>query len=210
MVGRPCHNSAPTEGLPEPIRACWVQGDLRSAAVAWSGDHATTRQAPTRGQKTVPPAPTAGLHGPATPSPRNRCERDLDGVFPLRQIPRRRRKPPMLCGAYQPAAARIIVDIIDLLLPEPFLQDRLRMATRLPQAALAVGAGLLPQSLRETAGKLALAVIAQLPPSELPEISERPLQPVRVEVTVEHDQVQVRRHDHEGIDAQAPLAMAKG
>src|SRR5579884_1108665 len=168
---------------------------LLSPVVARSPDRATSA--------------TAGLLEAPVPLPRKRCERDIGHLLPLRQIPRRGRKSPMLRSAYQPTTTGIIVDIVDLLLPERFVHDGFRMAARLPKAALAVGSGLLTQGFGETAGELLLTIIAQLSPGELPEIGERLSEPFRIEVSIKHDQVQMRRHDDEGVDAQVLLAMAK-
>ena len=116
----------------------------------------------------------------------------------------------MFGSADQSAAAGNVMDIIDLLLPESFFLDRFRMAAWLPAAAQPVRSGLLTQGLRETAGELFLTVIAQLPPCELAKIGERPHQPFGIEVAIKHDQVQVRRHNDEGVDAQVLLAVTKG
>ena len=55
----------------------------------------------------------------------------------------------MFGGPDQAAAAGIVVDIVRFLPPEIFILDRFRMATRLPEAPLAVGRGLFTQGLRE-------------------------------------------------------------
>jgi hypothetical protein len=116
----------------------------------------------------------------------------------------------MFGSADQPATTGVVVDVIRLLLPERFILDRFRVAARLPEAPLAVGSRLFAQSLREATGEVVLAVITQLPPGELPEIGECPQQPFRIEVAVEYDQVHVRRHDDERVDAQLLLAVAQG
>src|SRR5260370_8894517 len=126
------------------------------------------------GLRTGPPTPTEGLLRRPKTSPRNGRQWDINRFFSLRHIPRRRRKPPILAHTDQAAAAGIVMDIIQLLLPEWFILDGFRMAARLPKSALAVGVCLLALPLLETTRSMPPADVAQLPALAFPNVAPPP------------------------------------
>src|SRR5262249_14891211 len=85
-------------------------------------------------------------------SPSNRRKGHVHDLPPVGTIPRRRGPAPFLGKPNQSLAPRIVVQIIDLLLPKGLGLNRFGMPTRLPQATLPIRCGLCPQRLRETFG----------------------------------------------------------
>jgi hypothetical protein len=134
----------------------------------------------------------------------------LASLGAVREIPCRRRKPPMGRVEHQALVAGIVVQIVDFLLPEAFTLNRLRMATRLPEAALAIRNGLLAQSFHKAPRTMLAAMITELSAGELAKISQGPHQPLGIIIGVEDNQVDVGRHDDIGVDAKLFGAMAEG
>jgi hypothetical protein len=102
----------------------------------------------------------------------------------------------------KPLPARIIVKIVPFLGMEVFRANVFRMSRWLPETVCAV----IPRSLGECSvegGRHRLTtILGQLSARELAEVSQGCLQSPGVKPSVKDNQVHMRGHDHEGINAQ--------
>ena len=83
------------------------------------------------------------------------------------------------------------------------------MTRRLPDAALTVVTSFLLKRGREAAREVIVREIREPPARELAKIGQGSLQKLCLKALVKDDRVQVRRHDHVSVDAQALVAMAE-
>ena len=101
------------------------------------------------------------------------------------------------------------MQIADLRLPERLREDRLGMAALLPEVACSVFVAVANQDVSEQSGHTPIAVVGQSSSRVLSKRCQRGVKASRVELGIECNQMQVRRHDDKCVDAQGHLAMAE-
>ena len=154
-----------------------------------------------------PAAPlTEGLPPPA--SPHNATQRHLTRPLIPHQPIRSRRKPPILRLPYQPLATRVVMQIIQLRLPELLRLQLHRMPARLPETPLPIRARFLCKNFAKNARQMLRGKIRHAPASKLAKVSQRLLRSLGREALVEEDPRHMSRHDDIGIDAQSLVLMA--
>src|SRR5207248_1391207 len=141
---------------------------------------------------------SSSSHPPPRPSPPDPPPRHVPRLPAARKAPGRRRPPPPPRPPDQPPPPGPGAGVMALRLPEPLRLDRLGMPARLPEPALPVRGGPGAQRVGEAPRQVAPAVVAQLPARELAKVRQGGDETLIVAVGVEHDQVQVGRHDDEG------------
>ena len=179
--------------------------------VARSGDRATTG---TRSDVVVTRSPDRGTFSTEglpfrRASPRDRRKGHVDFVLPIGKVPGRRGPAPFLRGSHQTFVPRIVVQVIELLLPEPLGLNCLGVPTWLPEATFPIGCGLCLQRIGKARGKMASAKIAELATGELTKIRQRTDEPLVDEGGVKNDQMHVRRHNDERVDSKLLVAVAE-
>ncbi|MGB0069089.1 MAG: hypothetical protein WBQ11_13640 [Isosphaeraceae bacterium] len=107
----------------------------------------------------------------------------------------------MLRSDYKSLAAGIVVQVVTLLDPEGLSFDLLGVKGGLPESAVPIYACRLKENAVIAGWHEANAVIDQLSRRELPEVRQGGFQRFRVECLAEEDGMEVRRHDHVGVDA---------
>src|SRR5262249_27232947 len=124
-------------------------------------------------------------------SPLDRAQHHVVRYPSLGEPVGRRRKAPVLRLAYQSLAARVVVEVVELRLPERLALDLDGVAGRLPEPAVAVLGGGAAQGFAKAGRQVLPAVIGELPAGELPEVGQRPFHGLGLEANVENDGVEM-------------------
>ena len=115
----------------------------------------------------------------------------------------------MIRTANQALAARIIMKIIEFLLPKALSDYCFRMPAGLPKASFSIRDGLITKYLAKALRTILTAMIAQLPAGELAKVGQGSRQSLGVEIRVESDEMQMGGHDNKSLDAKLFLAITK-
>ena len=78
----------------------------------------------------------------------------------------------MLRASHQTLATRVVVNVVQLLLPEALALNRFWIAARLPEAAVAVSDYLISKCLQKALWRVSAAKVAELSARDLAEIGE--------------------------------------
>ena len=101
------------------------------------------------------------------------------------------------------------MEIVELGLPERAVANGLGVNALLPKMSFSVGAVATSQRLAEHARHVLVAEITQLLAGEFTKRCQGLFQSGRIEISIEHYEMHVRRHDHVSVDAQTFLPMAE-
>src|SRR3954463_6967891 len=107
----------------------------------------------------------------------------------------------MLDCSHQAFSQWIVVQIVDLRLPETLRLDLHRVSRWLPQPPIAISAGALRQHVLKAVRHVFRAEIRESAAYELAEVRYGLLQRLGLKVRVEENGVQMRWHNNVGIDS---------
>ena len=107
----------------------------------------------------------------------------------------------MLRSGYKSLAAGIVVQVVTLLDPEWLRFDLLGVNGGLPESAVPIHAFRLEENAVIAGWHGANAVIDELSRRKLSKVRQGGFQHFRVESLAKEDGMEVRRHDHVGVDA---------
>ncbi len=119
------------------------------------------------------------------------------------------RKPPVFRAGYQSLPAGIVMQIVKFLLPEGFAENTHRVLGQLPKSMLPVLSSVLLKYLHIDLWQVEGGMVQQPAAGELAHIVQGMFQPVRIELRVEQNGMQVGGHDDIGIHAQEFIADAE-